>query len=73
MEIYVSKDWLGLHLSAQEPTLVNSGGHLEWQRERITLYPAEVYEEIRKYSARTNTPKMNEVIKLQITFNITKL
>lgn len=75
MTVYVAKDWLGIHLSPAKPTLVKSATHglYEWQTPSITMYQAEIHKAVNEYVHANNTPKTNEVIKLEITFNFTKL
>lgn len=76
MVIYVARDWLGIHLSAARPTLeksINKQGLYEWQSKSITMYPVELHRAINEYVHKNNSPKVNEVITLEITFNFTEL
>lgn len=76
MIIYVARDWLGIHLSAARPTLeksIDKQGLYEWQSKSITMYPVELHRAINEYVHKNNSPKVNEVITLEITFNFTEL
>ena len=76
ISIFVARDYKGLHLCSARPILVTSvsqHGQYEWQRDCLTHYPVELHNAIAKYAAKNNTPKMNDVIKLEITFNISKV
>lgn len=76
MIIYVARDWLGIHLFATKPTLeksINKQGLYNWRSKGITLYPIEFHRAINEYVYKNNSPKVNEVITLEITFNFTEL
>ena len=74
--IFAARDYKGLHLCSAKPILtksVNQFGQYEWQRKSLSSYPVEIYNAVTNYATKNNTPKMNEVIKLEITFNILKV
>lgn len=76
LTIFVARDYKGLHLCDAKPMLVksvNQLGQYEWQYTSLSSYPAEIYNAVTNYATKNDTPKINEVIKLEITFNILKI